>query len=536
MTSSRYTVTVQDRYGTWQTPRVSDVGFVRGPNGNVSATFALEDSRPFVKIGPDCKVRITDQWNTILWTGSVGIPGREVNGYTETGSQIGCFGNLAALSNKLYGFPYLVTRLDAWERDNLYASKPDAKTEAGSRPEAATTPCLSFQFAQSALYPGDRARMRFTVYEQDPMWALGGIGMTIDSGTTDSRFETCVYVGNAGWAHKPIRKTPPSTTSQHYSIGMDGTADKPSDQSLLSLEWRFNGNAGTTLTTDAYWTTAYDISIAAQRYTKAGDGSKQDLGSQYNVYANQIFEDVMGRILAPILDLPGSSIATGTALMQGLDYSTNPVTIASLFNDLVTVESNWYWYWGNEDIGGRAPLTAQPWPTAVRYMIPDRPGVVSSESGTGDSPLCDRVILRWTDIKGLRYSKTYIADRLKYPDLTRLPAIGRHYPDIDLGSSTSYQPTIDTIAANVLDMVARRPDDTSVTIDASVPITDATTGRVIPPDRIMPNNIVWVQSTRRALRCNQVEVSEGAAKLTLGTARKEPQQIINDALQRRRKR
>lgn len=532
---SIFTVSIQDRAGSWRTPPVSDVTYSRDTSGNRTAQFVVDDGAALAGIGPDCKVRITDRYAHLLWTGSVGIPGMVADGEWVAGSAIGCFGNLAALSAQTHPFPYVVTALDAWERDPRHPSRFDAVAEAGSRPESPDWQGLLLAFPQGPIIPTNRSRMRCIAFEESPGWYVGAVsGSTVAGVTTAATwYRTRMYIGDAGF-QKWLLNRLGNTTPAGFSAVLDGTPDLPWNQNQLSVEWRFDSETGNSVTTDNDWTLWYGLRVLAQR--KDASGATVAGMSAYSVTASEIVADVLGRLLPTTADLGASEWEGSTAQLASLDYRTQPATIAGLLDDLADIEGGWVWTWGHEDTNGRAPLTFRAWPTTPRYLLPAVPGVTATESAGSDASLCDRVTLRWRDAAGRLKRKTFVADRAQYTDLERMPATGRAYPDVTLDATVTAIPIVDRIGAGILDLAACRADTCTVDLAAGVQVTDTSSGAVIDPHVIEPGHLAYVQSLGRAVRVTGVDVSEDAVRLTCGTQRRDPAQIIGDAQRRRNRR
>lgn len=240
------------------------------------------------------------------------------------------------------------------------------------------------------------------------------------------------------------------------------------------------------------------------------------------VRASQVVTDVVRRRLRTIVDLDLCDIGTTSTLLDKVEYDV--AATLDLLTDMLKADDV-VLRWSPRDEDGLAVLEYGPWPSTPRYLVPAHDGVVVSEPG-GDSDLCNRVTVTWTDVAGKAQATTRSASVIDYPDTAYLPTGGREAEPLDLGSELGSASNAASAAARYLAQVAVLPDTLSVSIAPSVSVVDLAGSVVIPAWRMRAGEVVHVTSVGRSLRCTEVSVDGAVTRLSLGRARLSTDQIL----------
>ena len=520
--SSVYGVAIKVASG-WVTPECTDVSFSWEVNGGPTvAQFGLSDPSARAALGPDVPVRISLPDGSACWTGFVTMPGREASG-TDSAT-VTCVGAAVLPNERGYVMPYLVNRLDAWRRDELHASKTNARTEVTTHPYVTDLPALVEAMPDGTqVGQNDVGRMRFT--------ALDGTGFTVGyvRGNVIVGSDTNPYwqvrlthnpTGDpAGTAHAVVR----TGQSTQYPFGVAaGTSTLPLDQPWLVAEHRYLGAGSTTGNLGAFWAAWWGMGVAADLKTYTGQRATPWQASY--ILASDVVGDLIGRWLA-FIDPARVIIAPTAFQIDTLDYQ-NHTTPAQVLDDLTVMEPDYYWMMGlaNPEDDRHAFLWGA-WPSTPRYIVDAATASVSEPGGGTD--LANRVVVQWTDWLGRKRAKVYDATPDVYPLVSGLSAQSRvREMRVSLADEYGSQTVADRVGPLLLQQVAATPYSATVTTAARV--MDTVTGRMVRPDEVRPGNLVAISGLDRPReqRCTAVECREGVATYTLGRPRLSTDQIL----------
>lgn len=516
--------------------------------GCESASFTITDTKLRGLLAADSQVVISSRRTSrVVWSGTAENVDPTDDG---TGLQVTCQGSKYLLADRRFTLPYLVTRLDAWEMDNLHASVLGGEVSTGPLPWApALIPnavLLSLP-GMVTLFEGDRTRARCTAFEDSDMKVGGIYGLNI-SGIDSDELQSAIYVGDAGFGNVPYQRNL-RDASWVTNAWAGSSGEFPYDQDKISLEIRLEEvitNAPNTFLALPYdrMTTWYGLRVYGQMKDRFGSNIVTATGTP-GLDPVLVVEDLIGRCLSDVISTdqarsPRYALygTTPRYWPETLDYSDAPVTPLQVISDLLSFNPDFFCMVSPIDLTDEAlgnpahGLTFAPWPTRPRHNIAQ--GDVRWET-SGDDALYNRVTITWVDASGRTRSKTYVADLNVYQDLIHMGSRIRELEPVDLGSQIGSQGNADRIAAVIFDSYARLPKGGTVFVDK--PLANLMSGQMTPPEHLTPGALAHVAETGENLRCTAVSVDSdnGTATLTLSNPRLDIPELVARATRRKRR-
>lgn len=248
------------------------------------------------------------------------------------------------------------------------------------------------------------------------------------------------------------------------------------------VEFRLSkSSASSTIADQTHWVSAAVV-IQGTRYTATG--AEITTGATYSadtVIASDIVKDLLGRVLNQF-DGANAVVATTSFAIDQLSYP-DPVTAGRILEDLMALESAYYWAAWESTSTGKARFEWTTWPTTVRYE--------TSITGDFDSPgdvgeLYNAALVRWTAPNGRPRSTRVTSAQ------TDLDAAGiTREAIVDLGDNAGS--SANATQAGTRFLADHNSPPNAGTLTVSTPILDLTAGRMVQPWEIRPGNLIRVR-------------------------------------------
>lgn len=311
---------------------------------------------------------------------------------------------------------------------------------------------------------------------------LARIDYTWDAGVTDANWLIELVarpdVGVAG----TLARSQAFNTAGGGSAAKVMVTDFPDGYDVLDL--RMNRQVSTaTIGDDNTWVQAGGLVVLYERFNK--DGTAKTTGYATNtVLASEVVEDLLGRLLT---EYDGAN-AVVTATSYAIEQLTYPdaITAERVFEDLMQLESGYYWSAWEETSTGKARFEWAAWPSTVRYEATAKDGLDCPGSAVD---LYNAVTVRWVDALGqTRQSRrTQSVQVLTDAGLTREAFI-------DLGDELASSANADRVGDQFLLDHAFAPN--AGTLQVSTPIVDFVEGRMVQPWEIRPGALIRVRDVK----------------------------------------
>lgn len=525
------------------TKYVEDLEFTKtAPGGHNNANMRIRLPRDqFPNLGPADHIYIFDACTgRTLWDGYTDNPG-PVDGSSGQGFDLSALGGMVLASDRSERLIYLDRTYDGCRRDDVTAAgtAASATCEVGQFPDTAGTRAgqqgLFLQFPPGQpIGNGSRAAMVCDYFDGSPM-TFGGIAWFRDNGVTDANYVVRINPHPAPQTPRILDTTASTSGSSGEKYASTALATNDFDADKVGFTWVFNRTTSSTnVTTDDVWSCLGDIAILGQLVDRNGvdlnmasvnhvtatvTGGIPDPVTGY-ILASEVAEDLLGRILLGC-DPMSAVIDVTTAQINQLVY-LDGATPAQVFEDLELQEPDFYWGIGETLANGLHRFWFKAWPVIPRYEISTRD---QYRSPGGDFELCNRIIVYWTDSKGVKQATPRGAYVPELGDRNPIlagavdPAFVGRIKDaepITLPDGLGSVDNAERIGDELLATRAAPPKSATAVIDR--PLKNSETGLVEQPWEMEPGGLVRVRETGDVLRLTETRVSEpdSAVTFTLG--------------------
>lgn len=457
------------------TRRLRDVSFRSVvPGGFASATLTFDQPLAYndPAIAVYGKAYIYDGRNgATLWEGRQEDPGRSASSDGQVWS-LDCFGPSAHVEDRLLTICYVDTDVSAW--------KPVSATGMqGAQVEVTEDNPPAIQIAINAgtimAATNISAQNRILADTGQKIARLKAVWTT---GITDANFT----VGIASRASVAGTATAVTATLNTAGGTLSGviTTNWPTTDSIAEFRLA-KTSVSSTIADQLHWIAAQMV-IQGTRYTAAG--VEQTTAATYStdtVIASDVVKDLLGRVLNQF-DGANATVATTSYGIDRLVYP-DPVTAGQILEDLMTLESAYYWAAWESTSTGKARFEWSAWPTTVRYE--------TSITGNFDSPgdvgqLYNAALVRWTAPNGRARSTRVTSTQtdLVNAGLTREALI-------DLGDNAGSSANATQAGTRFLADHNSVPNAGTLTVGTC--ILDLVSGRKIFPWEIVPGTLIRVR-------------------------------------------
>jgi hypothetical protein len=308
---------------------------------------------------------------------------------------------------------------------------------------------------------------------------LARFAFTWDAGISSANYRISILIGPAGGSIAEVSSINFNTGGGTNADVIDTDFADPSDTVRVTI----NPAGGVDPTTDTVWCSIMAMRLMATLYDVDGNEIVDPAEYTTNYYtADQIVADLLGRLLDKY-DGAGASIAACTHQVNQLSYPDG-TTAEQVLNDLMTLESGYYWKAGKESATnpGTYEFTWKAWPTTIRYESHSRDGLDSPGSL---QELYNAVTVRWRDPIGRirRTRRTQTVDALTDAGLTREALI-------DLGDEVGSVENAEQAGDEFLAAHLYAPNAGRLTVRH--PIVDFERGRMVQPWEVEPGGLLRI--------------------------------------------
>jgi hypothetical protein len=472
------------------TNEVDDLTFgSTSPGGFDAATLSLHRPLRFMpgEIAQFGRVYIYDARNgSTVWEGRLQDPGRSA-GSEGAVYQLAAVGGQAHLSDDTRMLFYIDTEIGRWEKiDNVTpASTVEYLTDTGAS-TSVETPALILRIPQGTAVDG-AIPSRCVVAHRGIAAAgqeLARVRFDWDMGLTTANLTANLYAATQGVALADIAWT------QTFNVA-GGSEAKVVDAGAGSSAWtngrnkpilRFHWTGGVaTVSADSWWLQITALAVRTILLNKSG----AEITTGYtldSVYAHEVVEDLLGRILSATVDSANATVFATTYPIEQLAYPDG-VTPATVLEDLAKFELGYtYHLWESNPANDKFKFEFIPWPTTVRYEADVIDGFSSPSSG---NTVYNKIAVRYTNRGSTRI-------RVSSQSVPALTAAGfDRVAFVDLGDEASTA----TNASRVGDqfMAEHQYPLNAGTLTVRTPILDMLTGRMVQPWEIRPGNLIRVR-------------------------------------------
>lgn len=480
----------------------------------------------FPDLGPDSKVYLYRADGSTAWEGFADAPGKN-RGRTGESFDLSATGITTLTTDRAQPLHYIVTALDYWTTGGVFTLTAGTSAATGSFPDGsgvrAGDPGIVCQFP-SGMVLGDgagQAAMFFAPNSGSSQYIAGVVGY-VEGGKVTSDFETSVAL-----YQPPTHSILAARTAALTNLGaafdwvvgdaMGGTTGDtfPALCSVLLFSLNHPG-AATNVADDNTWSALAVDRILGSRMDAAGDDVRPLPRTSY-VLASEVVADLCGRMLVD-LDPTRVSITATTYEIDALDYN-EATRMGSVLDDLEAFEADMTWEMLPSDALGRYGFEYRPWGDTPRYELSVVDGF---QQPGGDTDLCNRVAVTWTDATGATQTRFITAE---------VPELGDRVRDADpvsLPDGTGSIANAQRVGQAVLGGSLQPAAATATVVRR---IFDHQRGTFVHPEEIEPGYLARVRELGLDMRITQVDYSEDdqTAALTLGTPAYDTDQLANAA-------
>jgi hypothetical protein len=337
------------------------------PGGYASATLAID--RPLSvqpgEVGYYGRVIVYDTRNAgVVWEGRLEDPGR---GASPVGQvwQLTAIGSGGHAKDRTVPLVYVDHNLSSWQ--DADRQTPGASAGISDDPSSPGRQVMLFRFPQGLdVVTNSRAVLRY--------WPISLAGMKIarfnyawDAGATAAFSLQGVVRIDGGGSAELARDDAWNVAGGGASAKVVGT-DWTNGKNTLDIRALRTGGAAT-VGSDTLWAVAINPSVIAMRYDKTG--TELTAGYADTVLSSEIVADLLGRLL-PGYDGANASIATTSYNIDQLAYPDG-VTPAQVLDDLMRIDSAYYWAAWEANAAGKYRFEWVAWPSWRRPASLARP-------------------------------------------------------------------------------------------------------------------------------------------------------------------
>ena len=496
-----FAVVVDDGSGPREvTAKVEMQGWSKAARGgDIDVSFRLHDRVSNWDLGPDASIAVYDtRIGEQTWSGRATLPGRS---QSDAGEYLDVQG-LGAARLEDQSAPLLYVSRDMTQlRRSRYSTK-GAVTETGELDD--DTPTVEVSWPQkkdvAANEQGSWVDRRF----QRAGLTIGGLRVTVAAGIAASNYVMRLQtaLGSDAPSSRDTRAAAVSAARLLAARGGSNLIPAGHDVAFLAV----TRETSTVTATDSHWFRFY--SYAARQVIKDVNGA--DLaGSTYanpSIYAHEVIADLVGRGLIPDVDASSVSIASTSYPIDNLDFIEG-ATPAAVLDALLLFEPDLWWRYSAPSFETGLFDETNP-----RYVLAPSHGGIE-QPGEEGSTLCTRVQVNWTDDHGENRT-TYVG------------TVGRDAEPVSLPPGLG-SPANAVQYGNAILAAASKPPKAGTAV-LRKPVQDLWAGCFVQPWEVEPGHCVVEQSTGDVFRLDRFEwdAPNGSARVTFGTPRRTPEQVL----------
>jgi hypothetical protein len=320
---------------------------------------------------------------------------------------------------------------------------------------------------------------------------LARVAFTWKAGLTTANITMSLYAGTygVGAADVPYSAT---FTLAGAAVGRivdpgAGSVSWTNGRNWPILRFHYTGALGS-VNADSWWLEITSLFVKCMMYTKAGVeitdySSATNLRyADNNVYADQVVEDLLGRIMTSTIDGANATVSPTSYAIDHLAYPDG-VTPRDVLDDMQKFENGFTWHvWESNSTTDKFSFEWIQWPTTVRYEADTLDGFSAPASG---NTIYNRVAVRWIN-RGV----THTTFRTRaVPVLDNLGLVRTGYIDLSNEASSS---------ANAIRVGDQFLDEHQYPINAGQlvirrPVLDILAGRMIQPYELRAGALIRVR-------------------------------------------
>jgi hypothetical protein len=427
----------------------------------------------------------------ILYEGRLQDPGRTA-GNDGQSYQLAAVGGQAHLQDDTRMLYYVDIDPTSWVKTDPGGTRAGTVVQESDN-NAAGDPALVLRIPQGTSVDG-AIPSRVVAHHRGISQAgqkLARVAFTWDAGLTTPNLTMSLYAGTYGLGPADV---PYSTTFTTAGASVGRIVDPGAGSSAWSngrnwpiLRFHYTGAAGN-VTADTWWLEITNLVVRTMLYAKDGveitdysTGTNPAYGSN-NVYAWQIVEDLLGRMLTATVDGANATVVNTGYAIDHLIYpdGANP---AKVLEDLLVLEPAYtYHLWESNPLNGKFRFEWILWPTTVRYEADVNDGFSAPASG---NTVFNRV--------GIRYRNRGVTQfAIRTQSVPMLTAAGFDRTDvIDLGDEAASSANAAQAGDQFLAEHAQPTNAGRLVIRR--PIVDYRTGRMVMPRELRAGELIRVK-------------------------------------------
>lgn len=457
------------------TRRLRDLSFravVPGGFASASLTFDQPLATTDPAVGVYGKCYIYDGRNgATVWEGRQEDPGRTASSDGQVWT-LNCFGPSVHAEDRLLTALYVDNAIDTFQQTNTATIKGAQVSATDDNP-----PLLQIALPNGLVVASGSATALCRLLD-DCGQNVGRYSVSWGAGVTDANYQILTrYRASVGGAATNIGTATLNTGGG--TITGRVTADIPTGSRMVDVA--LHPTVAGTVSDDNHWITA-QVVLQGTRYTAAG--TEQTAAASYTsntILASDVVADLLGRVLNQF-DGANATIATTPYGIDRLVYP-DPTTAGQILDDLMALESAYYWAAWESTSTGKARFEWSLWPTVVRYE--------TSITGDFDSPgdvgdLYNAALVRWTAPNGRPRSTrvTQAQTDLDNAGLTREALV-------DLGANVGS--TANATQAGTRFLADHNTVPNAGTLTIGTPVLDLVNGRTVQPWELVPGTLIRVR-------------------------------------------
>ncbi|HET6908908.1 MAG TPA: hypothetical protein VFH54_06170 [Mycobacteriales bacterium] len=407
----------------------------------------------------------------VVWEGRQEDPGRGATADGQTWT-LQAFGPAAHAGDRYITACYVENGIESFQPSNLSSIKGANVSATDDSP-----PLLQIALP-NGLVVGIGNAAAVSRLLADTGQNVGRFSVSWGAGVTDANYQVLTrYRATPGGSTTTVGTASLNTAGGTLTARV--TADIPTGNPIVVIA--LHPTVAGTVADENHWITA-QVVLQGTRYTATG--TELTAASNYTsdtVAASDVVADLLGRALSQY-DGATASITSTSYAIDRLVY-LDPTTPAQILDDLMQLESAYYWAAWESTANGKARFEWSSWPSTVRYEA-SITGDFDSPGATGD--LYNAVLVRYRDSNG---RSRYVRRTLAQTDLDNAGLTREGF--LDLGDNTGS--AAGAARAGDRFLADHNSPPNAGTLEINSPILDLITGRIVQPWEVLPGNLIRVR-------------------------------------------
>lgn len=438
----------------------------------------------------------------IVYEGILQDPGRSAGDAGEV-YDLSAVGGQSHLQDDFRALYYVDTDTTHWAKTDPSGTRA-GQVDQESDANAAGDPAMVLRIPQGTSVDGALPSRVVAAHRgiSEAGMKLARISFSWDAGLTSANLTAALYAGTYGLGPADV---PWSAT---FNLA-GGTVGRVLGSWTNGRNWpilRFHYTAGaSTVSADSWWLEITNLVVKTMTYAKNGTevtdynvATNPDYANDW-IYAWQVVEDLLGRVLTAQIDGANATVANTTYAIEHLAYPDG-VSPAAVLDDLIKFQQGYTWHvWDSNIANGKFRFEWVPWPLAVRYEASTLDGFNAPATGNTIYNQCR-----------VRYRNRGVTHQvLMTKTVPLLVAAGYNRTAfIDLGDEASTRTNAERVGSEFLD--EHRYPLNAGTLTVRRKILDVLTGRMVDPWEIRAGNLIRVRGVESYPGALNVNGRDGA--------------------------